>query len=148
MKKNIIAVLVLFVLFSQCTGIRPKNLGIKDNKFSECPATPNCVNSLSAEKDDKEHYIVPLKYSSSKTAAYEKLLSVLATLPRVKIIEQKQDYIYAEFTSLVFRFVDDVEFYFGIENVIHFRSASRLGYSDMGVNRKRIEEIKDLFNKN
>ena len=55
----------------------------------------------------------------------------------------KPDYLYAEYSSALFGFVDDVEFYFPPEtHIIHVRSASRLGHSDLGVNRKRIEAIR------
>jgi uncharacterized protein (DUF1499 family) len=67
-------------------------------------------------------------------------------MTRMKIVEEKDDYLHAEARSLIFRFVDDVEFYLPApEKVIHVRSASRVGYSDMGVNRKRVEEIRRRF---
>ena len=55
------------------------------------------------------------------------------------------EFLHIEFTSKIFRFIDDVEFYFDKPGVIHFRSASRIGHSDMGVNRDRMEEIERLF---
>ncbi|MEN6507422.1 MAG: DUF1499 domain-containing protein, partial [Smithella sp.] len=67
-------------------------------------------------------------------------------MKRIKIVAEKEDYLHAEAKSLIFRFVDDVEFYFPAnEKIIHVRSASRVGYSDMGVNRKRVEEIRKRF---
>ena len=68
-------------------------------------------------------------------------------MPRSKVVSNKENFLHVEFTSKIFRFVDDVEFYFNEPGVIHFRSASRIGYSDMGVNRDRIEEIRHLFAK-
>jgi uncharacterized protein (DUF1499 family) len=68
-------------------------------------------------------------------------------MKRCRIIAMDDHYIHAEFTSAFFRFVDDVEFYFDSEaKIIHMRSASRIGYSDFGVNRKRLEKLRSLFN--
>ena len=67
----------------------------------------------------------------------------MADLPRAKLVEEDEDYLHYEFTSLLLRFVDDVEFVFDdATRTIHFRSASRTGYSDLGVNRRRMEEIR------
>jgi uncharacterized protein (DUF1499 family) len=77
----------------------------------------------------------------------KELTVIVQTFPRTSVITVSDSYLHAEFTSLIFRFVDDVEFV--IDNdakVIHVRSASRLGTSDLGVNRKRVEEIRRLWN--
>ena len=66
-------------------------------------------------------------------------------MPGSRVITDKQDYLYVEFKSRIMGFVDDVEFYFPEESIIHVRSASRMGYSDLGVNRKRIETIRQHF---
>ena len=69
----------------------------------------------------------------------------ILSLPRVKLVEEDESYLHCEFTSLLFRFVDDVEFVFDdATKTLHFRSASRTGYGDLGVNRKRMEEIRRL----
>ncbi len=74
------------------------------------------------------------------------LIDVIKSMKRTKIVASTNIYIHAEFASAMFRFVDDVEFYFeDSRNIIHVRSASRVGYSDMGVNRKRIEQVRKLF---
>lgn len=71
------------------------------------------------------------------------LKGIVANLPRAKLVEEDETYLHYEFTSLLLRFVDDVEFVFDDETkTIHFRSASRTGYSDLGVNRRRMEEIR------
>ena len=136
--------LVFSVLFlTSCSGNRPENLGVTDGRFVPCPGSPNCVSSQSA---DEEHYIDPLVYEGTMTEAHEKLLAVLHSMKRARIVTQQDLYIHAEFTSGLFRFVDDVEFFFDDEhNTIHVRSASRVGYSDLGANRKRIERIRDEF---
>ena len=110
-----------------------------------CPKSPNCVSSQAV---DPEHTIGPLVYSDSRAEAYTRLKKVLGEMKRTNIVAEKEDYLHAEATSLIFRFVDDVEFYFpATEKLIHVRSASRVGQSDLGVNRKRVEEIRSRFAK-
>lgn len=121
-------------------GKRPENLGVRDGKLASCPNSPNCVSSQSL---DDLHKIAPLTYNSTPEKALADLKSVIQSLPKTKIISESSDYLYAEFTSALMGFVDDVEFYFDPGgNIIHVRSASRLGQSDLGVNRKRIETIR------
>ncbi|HEY9779545.1 MAG TPA: DUF1499 domain-containing protein [Leptolyngbyaceae cyanobacterium] len=122
------------------TGKRPSNLGVRDGKLAPCPSTPNCVCSQS---EDAEHKIEPLTYKSTPEVAFTQLKQAIASQPRTKIITESPNYLYAEFTSAIMKFVDDVEFYLDEDaKVIHVRSASRLGQSDLGVNRKRIETIR------
>jgi uncharacterized protein (DUF1499 family) len=121
-------------------GNRPNNLGVNNGKLAPCPNSPNCVSSQSS---DVGHSIAPLTYNSTPEEAIAKLKSVIESLPRTKIITESNDYLYAEFKSALMGFVDDVEFYLDPKaNVIQVRSASRLGQSDLGVNRKRIETIR------
>jgi uncharacterized protein (DUF1499 family) len=140
---KVTSALVLCLFMSCCSGTRPATLGIKEGKFSPCPGSPNCVSTQS--QDDK-HGIDPIRYTGTKEQAKQRLVQVISTMKRSKIITDKGDYIHAEFTSLIFRFVDDVEFSFDdVNKLIHFRSASRLGYSDLGANRKRMEAIRKGF---
>lgn len=107
-----------------------------------CPSSPNCV---STQAKDEGHAIAPFRYRKSKAGAKEALKEVIRSLPRTKLVEEDDAYLHYEFTSLLFRFVDDVEFLFDDESkTIHFRSASRTGYGDFGVNRRRMEEIRSL----
>jgi uncharacterized protein (DUF1499 family) len=109
-------------------------------QLSPCPKTPNCVIS---QGEDSKHGIAPLGYSGDLNTAKEALVKVLSVVPRTVVVEETDNYIRAESTSRVFHFVDDVEFYFpSDEQVIHVRSASRVGESDLGVNRRRIEQIR------
>ena len=88
----------------------------------------------------------PIPYDGSPAEAIQRITSIIEAEPRTKIVTQRPDYIHAEFTSALFRFVDDVEFLFDAEKkVIHFRSASRVGYSDLGANRRRMEEIRSRW---
>jgi len=120
-----------------------KPIGIVDGRFYPCPNTPNCV---STQAKGKEHKIEPIQYSGTLNEAKEKIIQIINSLKRSKIITNKENYIHAEFRTATFRFVDDVEFLFeDNEKVIHFRSRARLGYSDMGVNRKRMEKISMMY---
>lgn len=111
-------------------------------RLDPCPSSPNCV---STEAQDSGHSIAPFRYGKSKAEAKESLKAVIRSLPRTKLVGEEESYLHFEFTSLLLRFVDDVEFLFDDElKTIHFRSASRTGHSDLGVNRKRMEEIRSL----
>ena len=117
------------------TGDRPSNLGVKDGKLAACPGSPNCVNSQS---DDAQSKIEPLPVVS-----IAQVKQVVEDMERTTIIEETDNYLYAEFKSQLMGYVDDVEFYLdSTANVVHVRSASRLGKSDLGVNRKRVEAIR------
>jgi uncharacterized protein (DUF1499 family) len=108
-----------------------------------CPSSPNCV---STQAQDESHAIAPFRYRKSRAEAKESLKEIVRTLSRTKLVEEDESYLHYEFTSLLFRFVDDVEFLLDDESkTIHFRSASRTGYGDLGVNRKRMEEIRSLL---
>ena len=115
----------------------------KPDKALPCPDSPNCVSSLST---DKAHFIEPLHYAGSLADAKQRLIDILQNTKRVRLIEIETDYIHAEFRSLIFQFVDDVEFYFpSEESIIHIKSASRTGYYDFGVNRRRVEWLRAAF---
>ena len=107
-----------------------------------CPSSPNCVSTQAA---DEGHAIAPFRYRKSRAEAKEALKDIVRTMPRIKLVEEDESYLRYEFTSLLLRFVDDVEFLLDDETkTVHFRSASRTGYGDLGVNRKRMEEIRSL----
>jgi uncharacterized protein (DUF1499 family) len=125
-----------------CSGKRTNNLGIKNGHLAPCPGSPNCV--LSMETDSK-HAIPPLSYTGDKRQAKAVLEKIIESMDRVSRVEVKPDYLRYEFKTKMFGFVDDVEFYFPDAPQIQVRSASRLGYSDLGVNRKRIEAIRTRF---
>ena len=93
------------------------------------------------------HYIDPILFKELEKAELTEIIAkIITSIKRTKIVKQNDDYIHAEFKTGVFRFVDDVEFYFDDnEKVIHFRSASRIGKTDFGTNRKRMEKIRKQF---
>ena len=113
--------------------------------FSACPPSPNCVNSQ-AEMTDSQHYIPPFRYDVSREDAQNYLLSLLEDLPRTEILESTSDYIWVQIQTGLFGFTDDLEFYLPEEHpIIHVRSASRVGYSDLGANRNRVEDLREIF---
>jgi uncharacterized protein (DUF1499 family) len=125
-------------------GKRPANLGLQSGQLAPCPSSPNCVSSFS---QDAEHKVEPLTYNSTPAVAMTNLKQAIESLGKTKIITETDNYLYAEFTSSLMGFVDDVEFLLDEgAKVIHVRSASRLGQSDLGVNRKRIETIRTQLN--
>ncbi len=134
-------VMALAILSELAT--KPKNLGMVDGCLADCPNSPNCVSS---QATDYQHKIEPIAFDGSPDDSMRQLNEVIAAIPRMKIITQRENYLHAEATSLIFRFKDDVEF-FGDPSarVIHFRSASRVGYSDLGANRARMETIRNAF---
>jgi len=115
------------------------------HKLKACPPSPNCVSTLAT---DEEHKIEPIEYQGDYLQAKEKLIQVLNTLPRISVIKNEEMYLHVTQTSLIFRFVDDVEFVFDDAlKIIQFTSRSRTGHSDFGVNRKRMENIRALYGK-
>ncbi len=116
-------------------------------RFAPCPSTPNCV-STQAPATDTEHSIEPIAYTDTLANARHHLLTVVRSMPSATVVIAEPDYLHVEFRSRLMRFVDDIEFYLDdVTHLIHFRSASRLGQSDLGVNRKRMEEIRQKFGK-
>jgi uncharacterized protein (DUF1499 family) len=111
--------------------------------LASCPPSPNCVSS---QADDPEHHTAPFRFTGDPAQAWKRLEAALAHEPRLTIVEDTGSYLHAEARSLVFRFVDDVEFVLDPgAGVIQVRSASRVGYGDFGVNRRRVERIRKTF---
>jgi uncharacterized protein (DUF1499 family) len=140
---DIVFCLVLVFFTAGCTGVRPSGLGVRDNKLAPCPASPNCVSS---QAGDRDHSIQPIACTTDTPAAMADLKKIILSMKRSRIVTETEYYLHAEFTSAIWRFVDDVEFYADESaGVIHVRSASRLGTSDFGVNRKRVEAIREAW---
>lgn len=135
--------IVAGVLLFSCSGTRPAHLGPQEGSLRPCPDRANCVSTMGS---DSRHAIEPIRYDSTMEQAKQKLIRAISSMKRSRLVTDSGNYLHVEFTSLIFRFVDDVEFLFNDEEkTIHFRSASRVGYSDLGVNRKRMEEIRLRF---
>jgi len=116
---------------------RPDNLGVRGGRLAPCKPSPNCVCSQ-ADASDGEHYIAPIR--GSLAAARD----AVRAMPRTTIVEEKPNYLYAEFRSRLLGYVDDVEFFFDGQ-ALQVRSCSRLGRRDFGVNRKRVEALRALI---
>jgi uncharacterized protein (DUF1499 family) len=118
-------------------------MGVTGDRLAACPDSPNCVSSQSA---DPRHAIDPLRYEGTAEKSRRFLIEAVSGMKRARIVVADERYLHAEFTSAFFRFVDDVEFLLDDgTRTIHVRSASRVGYSDFGVNRRRVEEIRTRF---
>lgn len=124
------------------SGKPPEGLGVRDGRLKPCPETPNCVNS----QDQGSAALPPIAYRGSANLAWQRLATIIEAMPRTTVTHKSSHYLRAEAASRLLGFLDDVEFLLD-ENasVIHVRSASRLGYSDLGVNRRRIEQVRTLF---
>lgn len=146
MDKRIFVILVSVFWLSACSSTRPY-LGLVEGELLPCPNTPNCVNSQINNKE--ENQIAPITYLGTLVEAHARTVEKLESEKRAKIRTIDSNYIHVEFTSAFFHFIDDVEFNFvelhSGKTVIHVRSASRIGYSDFGVNRKRIERIRSEY---
>ena len=111
--------------------------------LAPCPSSPNCVSSVAT---DPGHRIEPLAFVGRSNEAMGRLRDTIAAMPRARVTSSTGSSLHAEFTSRLFRFVDDVDCVLdAAAGVIHIRSASRTGYSDLGVNRKRVEQIRADF---
>lgn len=126
-------------LFS-CAGTRPSNLGVKESRLAPCPSSPNCVSSDDA---DAAHKISSLQLAMAPGEAWPAVRAAVANLARTEIVAQTEEYLHAECHSAVFGFVDDLELHLRpAQNLIAVRSAARLGRSDLGVNRRRVENLR------
>ncbi len=139
LKKILIVILVL--LTSSPVFSTQQELEIM--KLDPCPESPNCVSSQST---DKEHFIEPISYKSNATDALQKIKTIILAFPRTQLVNEDTESLHFEFKTLILRFTDDVNIVVDDnEKVLHIRSASRTGHSDFGVNRKRVESIRDKF---
>jgi uncharacterized protein (DUF1499 family) len=138
----VVCPVVVLALFNSAAS-RPSHLGVHDGRLAECPASPNCVSTQSS---DERFRMEPMPFQGPPEEAMQRLRKILEQMPRAQIITADDTYMHVEFTSRVFRFVDDVEFLIEPDTQrIHFRSASRVGYSDFGVNRRRMQQIRSAF---
>jgi uncharacterized protein (DUF1499 family) len=141
----VIVVLVISgVLLSvlSCASNPPK-VQLVDGRLRACPNSPNC---LSSESDSASSRIEPLTFHGPPEKAWSDLKETIRELGG-KIQEEHEGYLWTTFTSRLFRFVDDVEFRMvSTGGMIHVRSGSRVGYSDLGVNRRRVERLRTIFN--
>ena len=145
----IILLLLLVIFYFFILGVNSKSKNSPefiDSRLSKCPDTPNCV--CTENKDHTDHYISPINTSQSTEPDFNSLLILKEIVLNMggSIQTEKKNYISATFTSAIFRFVDDFEIRIDKKNkVIHLRSASRVGRSDFGINKKRAELFKQRY---
>lgn len=132
---------ILILLF--CGLLMTQSNSFAENKtLKPCPDSPNCASSLANDS----HAIEPFVVIIDPAEGWQKVISTLSKMERIKVIHSSEETVHAEATSLLFRFVDDINFVFNkVEKRIDIRSASRVGYSDFGVNRKRLEALRVLL---
>lgn len=141
-----LGLMAFLILLPACTcavsKLQQPETGLVGNRLRPCPSTPNCVCS---EFTDQASFVAPVSFTQDPAAAWTKAAAVIQEMGG-KILTDDDGYLHATFTSRIFRFIDDLELRLDRENrIIHLRSASRTGYSDFGVNRKRAEQFQDLF---
>lgn len=142
-----LVVLLVATAITGCSGMfsgtRPPDLGVAEGKLSPRNPRPNNVSTQADPRTEASHYIEPLRPRGDPIAAFARLKSIVRDMPRVTVIRDEPDYFYVECRSPTFGFVDDTEFYLDRSaRLIHARAAARLGFSDFGVNRARIEDIR------
>ena len=136
--RSIIFLTAWALLTMSCSSSTIVAKGMSEGKLGPCKSKPNCVSSF--DKRD-EFYISTQNLTLSETEIIDKIIILLKERTDVEVVTVREGYIHAVFTTSLLKFKDDVEFLVK-KNAIHFRSESRVGYSDMGVNRKRIKEFK------
>jgi uncharacterized protein (DUF1499 family) len=138
-----LAVAIAASLLVACAGAPPTDLGVRGSRLAPCPASPNCVASDAREPD---HAIAALPLAGPASEAWHAVRAAVAALPRTRIVTATDHYLHAECSSALFRFVDDLELQLlPEEGIIAVRSASRVGYGDMGVNRRRVEDLREAL---
>jgi uncharacterized protein (DUF1499 family) len=140
--KGVLMTLVTLALLAGCSSTKPSSVGLVDGNLNACPGTPNCVTTEGTNPS-----ATPLPFTDSPKEAWVRA-KVSVTEAGGKIMGEEEGYLWAIFTSTAFRFVDDLELRMDEEaKVIHLRTASRVGYSDFGANKKRYRKIAELFAK-
>ncbi len=149
MKKILIGVAVILLLIfgvllqRRLTMPEPTGLSAESGRLADCPDRPNCVSSFA---EGQEHRVEALTLKGAPATASARLKRILEAMPRTVVVDASDTYLRAEATSLIFRYVDDLEILIDADSgKIHFRSASRAGYSDLGVNRRRVEAVAEAF---
>jgi len=143
MKRAPLCGLIMALILTSVSGVRGEGLGVMEGKLAPCPDSPNCV---STQSQGKRHAMKPLPFLQTREASRDIILSILKGIKRTTIVTLTETYIHVEFRTALFRFVDDVEFFLDeTDRVVHFRSASRAGHYDFGMNRRRMKEISEKY---
>lgn len=135
-------ILVLVSLFAAAVAFAGQPIA---NPLGPCPDKPNCVSTA---EPNASHGVTPLPFHGTAKQTHDELVRLIGAMPGSAIVRTEDSYIHAMFTSRLFGFVDDVEFYLDEqEHVVHMRSASRSGYYDFGVNKRRLDEVAEEWAK-
>ena len=149
MKKNLmffIGPLLIGMILWGCSGNPTERQHSESSGFLDCPDTPNCVSSLAK---NPKYRVEPFKLRKDPKSSWEIVKKTVELLPRTKVVSADNSDIHAECRSMIFRFVDDLTLHLTASNsIIHIRSASRIGYSDLGVNRRRVETLRKKLQQN
>jgi uncharacterized protein (DUF1499 family) len=144
MKLKILIMVVLSLALFSCKGAEPTDIGVRDGQLHDCPGSPNCVSSFTS---DNTKYAEPISVNPhlSVAQAMQVTKDTLLAMPRVTLREEQGNYFWLEYRTRL-GFVDDVELlYDPQQHQFYFRSASRVGYSDLGMNRRRYNQIKSAL---
>jgi len=136
--------LVLFLAILSMVSRRKPSVGLVNGQLRPCSTRPNCV---SRENKDLPSYVSPLAFTGTGDSSWERAKRTISEMGG-KIVREDDCYLWATFSTRLFCFIDDLELRLDEENgVIHVRSSSRVGYSDVGANRRRVEELRLRFGK-
>jgi len=142
--KILLVVIALFVTFMVVkNNMTPSNLGVKNGLLKQLSSKPNGVSS---QTDDESKYVNPLPFVNDLETTKGQVKFACDQYGGFKVITETDDYMHVVFTTGKMKYHDDVEFFFDVENeIVHFRSQSRIGYSDMGLNRDRYDAIASSY---
>jgi len=135
--------LIASVPLLSCSDKRPSALDLSDSRLEPCPSSPNCFSS---DDHDSDHKIAPFQLVKPANEVWLVVRELVSELPRTRIIKESENYLHAECRSFLFGFVDDLELQLRpADGIIAVRSAARSGYADFGVNRRRIESLREAL---
>lgn len=139
----VLGLFVVMALSMLVQNNRAPQLGVTDGRLAPVPKSPNAV---STQTEDPTKRVEPLPFGDDLAATRTRVLSAVEAYGGSRIVADDEHYIRVEFTTPGMRFKDDAEFYFDeAHRLVHFRSASRVGHSDMGLNRRRYEELRSAY---
>ena len=146
MIKFFIGSLIFVTILWGCSGSPAERHNSESSGFLDCPDTPNCLSSLAK---NPKYRVEPFRLKKDPKTSWDIVKKTVELLPRTKVVSADNSDIHAECRSLIFRFVDDLTLHLTPSNgIIHLRSASRIGYSDLGVNRRRVETLRKKLQQN
>ena len=134
--------LIAYIVMAVMSQKAPDTLGLKGGKLAPCPKSPNCVCSEQVQPDDAEHYPQAIQGDKAVWAKFKGIVQEQGG----EVITDDGNYVHITFSTPVFHYIDDVELRFDkAAKLIHIRSASRMGRKDFGVNRTRVEKLKQAL---